>query len=226
VSSRNESGNILPHHYPNGSTSTEDRNLPSGGSGESEKRLLPMSSTSAVFTRVAIWNESSDSKLLPWEVDELRLEARLKELDALPPSDKDELPWPHGGIDFDRAMGVDQSFYAQDPDERCRRLARPRLMEDVPNSKRPIALLLTGQLRSAASTAQWFEENLIRATSNEVHVFVHAWSLKGSRKSFDERNLSDESDGSLAEARVSRMPGLKAFALEAQEDFRSTYSSW
>lgn len=99
-------------------------------------------------------------------------------------------------------------------------------MEDVPNSKRPIALLLTGQLRSAASTAQWFEENLIRATSNEVHVFVHAWSLKGSRKSFDERNLTDESDGSLAEARVSRMPGLKAFALEAQEDFRSTYTSW
>ena len=99
-------------------------------------------------------------------------------------------------------------------------------MQEVPNSKRPIALLLTGQLRSAATTAQWFEENLIRATSNEVHVFVHAWSLQGSRKSFDERNLSDESDGSLAESRVSLMPGLKAFALEAQEDFRSIYKVW
>lgn len=215
-----QSSFVLPRHHTNSSIKTREK--PLGHGNDLEKAMPSLEEIAGTDS----WNASTLSNLLPWEIDELRLEARLQELDALPPGDKDELPWPHGSVDFDRAIGIDQSFYAQDPDERCRRLARPKLMREVPNLKRPIALLLTGQLRSAATTAQWFEENLIRATSNEVHVFVHAWSLKGSRKSFDERNLNDESDGSLAEARVSRMPGLKAFALEAQEDFVEIYKVW
>jgi hypothetical protein len=58
-------------------------------------------------------------------------------------------------------------------------------------------------------------------------VVVHAWSLLGERKSFDERSFCGESsDGFLAEARVARMPGLKALALEAQEHFESIITTW
>jgi len=200
-----ETSDITPRYHSNGS---------------SELRASSRSGTSGV-THVP-----SSPGISPWETDEQRLEARLQELDGMRRRDKDDLPWPHGSVDYDRAIGVDQTFYAQDPDERCQSLARPRLAQNVPISKQPIALLLTGQLRSAATTAQWFEENLIRATSNEVHVFVHAWSILGKRTTFHEKTLDSESDGSPAETRISRMPGLKALALESQENFDSIVTDW
>jgi hypothetical protein len=200
-----ETSDIFPRHHFNGS---------------SEFTAGSRMQTSGVA------HDLSSPGLSPWEIDEQRLEARLQELDALRPRDEDDLPWPHGSIDYDRAIGVDQTFYAQDPDKRCQSLARPRLAKSVPISKQPVALLLTGQLRSAATTAQWFEENLIRATSNKVHVFVHGWSILGKRNTFHEKSLDSESDGSLAETRLSRMPGLKALALEPQEDFDSIVTHW
>jgi hypothetical protein len=150
-----------------------------------------------------------------WEADELRLKARLREIEAFEVS-RDEArprPWPNGTVDYDRAVGVENSFYAQDPDARCRTLALP---PPTTTARGPIALLLTGQLRTAEFTLPFMELNLIDASRpSDLHVFAHVWSP---------RRAINSSGGTAAEhteARLRRLEGLKAMVVEPEEEFVS-----
>ena len=176
-------------------------------------------------------NETLRPELAPWKVDEKHLEVRLAELESLPfdnhresqDESKRRLPWPHGSYDFDQARGVDASFFAQDPDDRCRRLARPPPPPLGDTARPPIAVLLTGQLRTAEVCVAFLEENVIRASApSEVHVFAHVWSLLGKRNNFSEKVNPDGGHRDAAaqgEARLRRVPGLKAFVVEPEEGY-------
>jgi len=140
-----------------------------------------------------------------WEVDNERLHVRLKELvEAREQQEKaglravtkaggeggknkansHPLPWPLGSVDYDLAVGVDHTWFAQDPHQRCEHLSRPTVAATTslseassaasgsstigsrkPLARAPIAVLLTGQLRTAEVTIPFLEENLIRASA-------------------------------------------------------------
>jgi len=96
---------------------------------------------------------------------------------------------------FPTKVGVDRSYFAQDPAKRCERLSRPRFLRSHPNHRRSrdvlgspgaaaaarqplIALLLAGQLRTAEATLPFLEQNLVRASAPAtVAVFAHVWAV-------------------------------------------------
>lgn len=148
-----------------------------------------------------------------WKADELRLKARLREIEAFEYSsdERNLLPWPNGTVDFDRAEGVHNSYFAQDVDERCRSLTRPPAKS---SSRSSIALLLTGQLRTAEFTLPFIELNVIDASRpSDLHVFAHVWSPW-----HDPKNLV-ETAAMRTEARLRRLESLKAMVVEPEEDF-------
>jgi hypothetical protein len=148
-----------------------------------------------------------------WKADDLRLKARLSEIEALKYSNDERnlRPWPIGTVDFDRVEGVHNSYFAQDLDARCRSLTWP---SGNPTSRSPIALLLTGQLRTAEFTLPFIELNVIDASRpSDLHVFAHVWSPRNNPK-----NLA-ETAAMRTEARLKRLKSLKAMVVEPEEDF-------
>ena len=148
-----------------------------------------------------------------WEVDNERLQVRLQELVEARQQEEAKLresilsegsengkargyplPWPLGSVDYDLAVGVDHTWYAQDPHQRCEHLTRPTLGAQTslldsssPTSgssgassrksvvRAPIAVLLTGQLRTAEVTIPFLEENLIRASAPHEVCDLEYW---------------------------------------------------
>ena len=134
---------------------------------------------------------ATDAGEAPWVGDSYRLAARLGELRAFAaaaaavPSGNSSaaaaprLPWPLGTVDFDRIIGVDRTMFAERPEARCARLVRPPATSVT--SRSPIAVLLTGQLRTAEVALPFIEENLVRASApRPVHAFAHVWAPEAS----------------------------------------------
>jgi len=112
-----------------------------------------------------------------------------------------------------------------------------------------VAVLLTGQLRTAEFTVPFMEELVVRASApSPVHVFAHVWALRQKDNTAGAKYLkhagpavSDQADeaavdsaaasekakvlaakaiaGARAEARLRRMEGLAEMVVEDEEDF-------
>ena len=193
----------------------------------------------------------TEQALSPWEVDEIRLAERLRHVAALWNQEggslddggggSSEEAWPSGTIDYDKAVGVDACLFAADPAARCRRLSRPvdstagvatvRSGVDNGSGRAPLALLLTGQLRTAEVTLPMLEANLVLASAPAaVDVFAHVWADAAATinpgLSIHSESRSNSSASARALAVLARFPGLRALEAEAEDDFAAVVTRY
>ena len=144
----------------------------------------------------------------PWVADGKRLASRLRDLAAISNRSSAHFassgPWPDGAVA--EVTTAQSNVFSLTAEVRCEKLTRPTT---PPSARAPIAVALSGQLRTAELTLPFLEELVIRASlPTPVHLFGHLWALK---------SLSNE----RALTRLRQMSGLKALVVEDEASWEA-----
>lgn len=142
----------------------------------------------------------------PAFTDEILLKDRIRELELL--SKEEGAPWPFDSIEH--SAGINSTWWSVEPAKRCAHLtSRKRTVRKM----EPIALMLTGQLRTAELTLPFLEENVVRASApRAVHLFAHLWSLG---------SAEEGAAGARALARLRRVQGLKEVMVDPEDQWEA-----